>query len=362
MEEQKQFLSQIIKRTPLKGAEANVLLKRLLKSQADGAADGHLAAGVALFAAADIAPEIEKRLLYDQIFFCLMRALEDFAMLCLMGWDESRHPLDIYLNLDRPELRAFFARARKGLSDDVMYKLMGLAPWDLLKKMPAFAKMDFSNEEAALDWASRDARETLMRYGKLYHTIPEDADTETGPWQIAYAKAPIGLKLLLSLESDETEMLLGSEQADPATKDTPTVFSSVVHVDLNFAERVLHELEGVCRQLKRLAQRRLLMMEDPTAMPAAAKADWLAHVKALAEKRAKDGGAQDSPPKAEPRGEIEPAPAPAAEAPQKSSLIKPLAAGLDTDVHEEPRHDAPERHVKEIGGLKIIHSKGNKDK
>src|SRR5882672_4920170 len=170
MEEQKQFLSQIIKRTPLKGAEANLLLKRLLKSQADGAADGHLAAGVALFAAADIAPEIEKRLMYDQIFFCLMRALEDFAMLALMGWDETRHPLDIYLNLDRPELRAFFARARKGLGDEVMFKIMGLAPWPVLKKLPAFKDKDFESDESALDWAVQDARETLMRYGKLYHT------------------------------------------------------------------------------------------------------------------------------------------------------------------------------------------------
>src|SRR5580700_2064076 len=108
MDDGKQFLSQILKRTPLKGAEATALLRRLLRSQADGAADGHLAAGVALFSAAEIAPGMEKQLLYDQIFFCLMRALEDFAMLCLMGWDESRHPLDSYLNLDRPELRAFF--------------------------------------------------------------------------------------------------------------------------------------------------------------------------------------------------------------------------------------------------------------
>lgn len=340
MGEERQFLSQILKRTPLKGDEATVLLRRLLRSQADGAADGHLAAGVALFAAADIAPEIEKRLLYDQIFFCLMRALEDFAMLCLMGWDESRHPLDIYLNLDRPELRAFFARARKGLGDEVMFKLMGIAPWSVLKRLPAFKDKDFGPDEEALEWAVRDAKETLQRFGKLYHTIPEDADTEIGPWQIAYAKAPIGLKLLMSSDNADTEILMGAEQADPASQLPSTIFSAVVKVDLHFAERILHDLEGVCRQIKRLAHRRLLMMDDPLSLAAEIREQWQAHLLALAKQH----------PRATP-----PQPSQSQEA---SSLIKPLAA--DVEIHEEPRHDVPEKNVMDVGGLKIIHSKSPK--
>jgi hypothetical protein len=373
MSEDRKFLSQILKRQPLKGEEATALLRRLLRSQADGAADGHLAAGVALFAAAEIAPDIEKRLLYDQIFFCLMRALEDFAMLCLMGWDESRHPLDIYLNLDRPELRAFFARARKGLGDEVMFRLVGVAPWDVLKKQPAFKGKDFSADEAALDWAARDAQETLIRFGKLYHTTAEDADTELGPWQIAYARAPIGLKLLMNLESPETEMLLGSEQADPVSKLPPTVLSAPVQVDLNFAERLLHDLEGVCRQLKRLAQRRLVMLEDPGAVAPLVRAQWQEHLHALAKLHPRAAPAAEapgaatqapSPQAASPFPAAPPPPAPAPAAPaepaeaSKSSLVKPLAAEID--VHEEPRHDAPEKNILEVGGLKIIHSKPTK--
>jgi hypothetical protein len=352
MSDEKKFLSQILVKTPLKGAEATQLLRRLLRSQADGAADGHLAAGVALFAAAEIAPDMEKRLLYDQIFFCLMRALEDFAMLCLMGWDESRHPLDTYLNLDRPELRAFFARARKGLGDEVMFRLMGVAPWDVLKKLPVFKGKDLGSEEDAMDWAAREARETLVRFGKLYHTTFEDADAEMGPWQIAYAKTPIGLKLLMSLENADTEILMGSEQADPASQQPPTVFSAPVRVDLNFAERILHDLEGVCRQLKRLAQRRLLMLDDPASVVPLVKTQWQEHLQALAKLHPKPAQ------QAEGSSAPEPPPPPAPAESSKSSLVKPLAAELE--VHEEPRHDANEKNVMDVGGLKIIHSKPTK--
>jgi hypothetical protein len=329
------------------------MLRRLLQSQADGAADGHLAAGMALFSAADMAAEVEKRLLYDQIFFCLMRSLEDFAMLCLMGWDESRHPLDIYLNLDRPELRAFFARARKGLGDEVMYKLCGVAPWAVLKKLPAFKDKDFSSDEDALDWASRDAREALVRFGKLYHCLPEDADTVLGPWQAAYARAPIGLKLLVVPEGDETEILLGSEQADPGSKAVPTALSASVLVDSHFVEKVLHELEAVCRQLKRLARRRLAGLDDAAAFVSEARSDWQEHLKALASKKA-----QLPPSEAHAKQEAASPESEAAEPPDslRSSLIKPLAY----DIHEEPRHDVPEKKILEVGGIKIIHSESER--
>lgn len=342
MSEDRQFLSQILVRSPLRGEEGRGLLRRLLQSQADGAAHGHLAAGMALFSAADMAPELEKRLLYDQIFFCLMRALEDFAMLCLMGWDEARHPLDIYLNLDRPELRAFFSRARKGLGDEVMFKLMGIAPWPSLKRLPAFKDTDFSSDESALEWAAGDARETLMRFGKLYHSIPEDADTEIGPWQIAYAKAPIGLKLLLSAEHGD-EMLIGSEQADPATNAPATAFSAPVKVDSHFAEKVLHELEAVCFELRRLALRRLQMMDDPTAGARGCKADWQEHLKKLAARRGEAAAA-------------------AGAAPADSPPAGPAEAAVAEEHHADPRHDAPGKKIMEVGGLRIIHSESEKKK
>lgn len=320
MSEDRQFLSQIVKRTPLKGPEALTLLRRLLQSQVDGAAEGHLAAGRALFAAADSVPEIEKRMLYDQMFFCLVRALEDFAMLALMGWDDTRHPLDTYLNLDRPELRAFFVRARKGVGDDVIFKLMGVAPWAVLKKLPVCKELDLSDDQDALDWGTRDAREVLMRFGKLYHTIFEDADTQLGPWQTAYAKTPIGLKLIANLDNEDSEMLLGTEQADPASAGTPTVFSAPVKVDGNFAVRVLDELELVCRQLKRLAYRRLLLLDDISGVAAELRNEWRAHLKTLAEKK---------------------------------SAVAPVA---------EPKPAGVGHKVMELGGLKIIHSKREIDK
>jgi hypothetical protein len=105
-----------------------------------------------------------------------------------------------------------------------------------------------------------------------------------------------------------------------------------------------------------------------------AKADWQEHLRMLAAKRGRAGSpaaapqpapaqeAKDAPQAAEAAPE-EPKPqaAPQAEAPKaddsmRSKLIKPLSE----DVHEEPRHDAPGRQVKEVGGLKIIHSEGKK--
>lgn len=365
MSQEPQFLSQILNRTPLTGDEALALLRRLLRSQADGAANGHLTAGVALFAAADMASEIEKRLLYDQIFFCLMRALEDFAMLCLMGWDESRHPLDIYLNLDRPELRAFFSRARKGLGEETLFKLMGVGSWPTLKRMAIFKDKDFSSDESALEWSVQDAKEILIRFGKLYHTSLEDADTELGPWQIAYAKAPIGLKLLLNAENENAEILMGSEQADPATKAPSTAFSAPVKVSTHFAERVLHELEGVCRQLQRLARRRLLLMEDPVAVAREAKTEWQEHLKRLAGSKAK--GAAPAPEGVQPP--VRPQ-APATVQPEVPLIVKPEPeAGLnpesqaeptpeaEQELHSDTRHDVVPHKVMEVGGLKIIHSK-----
>jgi hypothetical protein len=345
MSEEQQFLSQILRRTSLSGDEAQLLLRRLLQSQADGAANGHLAAGRALFAAAESASEIEKRLLYDQIFFCLMRALEDFAMLCLMGWDESRHPLDIYLNLDRPELRAFFSRARKGFGEEIIYKLMGVGSWPTLKKMAIFRGKDFSSDESALDWVTQDAKEILVRYGKLYHTTFEDADTVLGPWQIAYAKAPIGLKLLLNNKNDTAEILMGAEQADPTTKGPSVAFSAPVNVDTNFAEKVLFELEGVCQQLKRLARRRLLLIDDPAVAARSAKGEWQEHLNRLAGRKPKevsetaeaDTSPESTPPEA--KSELAASPEP-----------KP-------ELHSETRHDVEPHKIMEVGGLKIIHSK-----
>jgi hypothetical protein len=338
MSEERQFLSQILKRSPLSGPEAGALLRRLLQTLAEGAGAAHMAAAVALFGAADTAGETEKCLLYDQLFLCLMRALEDFAMCCLLGWDETRHPLDIYLNLDRPELRAFFSRARKGLGDETLYKLCGVAPWAVLKRLPAFKDKDFSADEAALEWAAQDAKEALVRFGKLYHTSLEDADAELGPWQIAYAKAPIGLKLLLSPDPSQAEILMGSEQADPAVAGPSTAFSAEVKADTHFAERVLHELEGVCRELTRLARRRLLLMDDPSAAAREAKGEWLAYLKALAAGKSKEG-AEGS--------QAEAAAAAAAEARR---------------VEDDHRHDLPERKVLEIGGLRIIHSQSERKK
>lgn len=329
MEPTRRYLSESIERLRLQGDEAKAILRRLLQSQAEGASDIQLKIANALFAAADSAAEMEKRLYYDALFLCLMRALEDFAMLSLMGWDDSRHPLDIYLNLDRPEIRAFYSRARKGLGEEIILKLMGVGNWTQLKRLPAFQGQDFSADEDALDWQVQEAREILIRCGKLYHTTPEDADDEIGAWQLSLAKTSVGLKLLIAPENETPLMLLGTEQADPARPGPSTAFFAKVNVGAHFAERILGELEMVCREIKRLAERRLVLLEDPLALAKGAKAEYQTHLKQVAGSKAKEAAAAQA--------EAE--------------------AGGEPGVHEETRHDKSPHKVVEVGGLKIYHSK-----
>jgi hypothetical protein len=335
-----------LKPLSLKGEEANLLLRRLLGNLAGVAGEMPLLIARALFIQADTAEELEKRLFYEQIFTSLMRSLENFAMLCLMGWDESRHLLDIYTHLERPELRAFYARVRKGLSEEAVFKLTCAASWEHLKKMPAFKGKDFSSDEDALDWQAREAEENLNRFAAIYSAGPEAADPVLGPWQLAWTKMPLGQKLLQDPESLEAELLAGVEQADPTKPGSATIFTAHVEVGQQFIDRVLDELQKACEATRLLAQRRLDIMDDPCAVARRAKAEWQEHLQKIA--ALKKQGGEESPHQAL---EVEaPAPKPAA------SSEKP--AEEKKEGEEKGEEGADKGGTKQIGSIRIIRGDG----
>jgi hypothetical protein len=410
-QDDEESLVQSMETIPLKGAEADALTRRLLKGMAEGAGDTHRLAARALFGTAGLSEGKEKTYLLDQLYFCLTRALEDYAMLCLMNWDESRHPIDVYLNMDRPELRAFYSRARKNLlTEEQLFRVTGVCAASGLKRNPAF-KMDLYDYETALEWASGDAKDKLSRFGRLYHSGLEDADPMLGPWQIAYAKAPIGLKLLLGSEEEPDRMLMGTEEIpdphEPGRKITGA-FSVGVQLDDHFAERLMHQLDEVCEELRRRAALKLTMMDDPKNMLQTVRREYLQHLQAAGQaKREAQALAQGLPaPEAEPaggrrlrvvhsyivpakklaeqaeaskaaastgtgaaKGRPEPvegaAPAPESRpvAPKTlknlegldSEEINPASGSSDASASHEPGE------VKKLGGIKIIHSKGFKE-
>ena len=357
--------------TPLRGAEGKALLQRLLSNMADGSGDTHLLAARALFSTADAAPEPEKTYLFDQLYFCLSKALEDYAMLCLMTWDESRHPMDIYLNMDRPELRAFYSRCRKNLlTEDQLFRVAGVAEAEALKRQGSF-KLGLEDAEAALEWAARHARERLSLFGRLYHSTLEDADPLLGPWQIAYAKAPIGLKLVLDRESGAAEMLMGAEESpDPAEpgKKIAGAFSVEVELSQDFGEKILHYLDEICLELRSRAAYKLAFLEGPSSLLELVRKNYLQHLQALgAAKRAAAGEAPHSPAAApgEPQrlkifhSHIKPFTPKAKADPGAAKPESPAAPAPGAEDESGTASHSP-GEVRQVGGIKIIHSQGMK--
>ncbi len=371
MEEIKPSLVRRLREVPIDSPEAEALRRRLLRSLARGAGDSHLLAARALFGATDHAEDPEKTLLFDQVVFCLTRALEDFAMLGLMDWDENRHALEVYLSLDRPELRAFYARCRRGLmTDDQVARVALAGPAAALKRMKTFKETPVNTAlEPALEWAGREARSRLSEFGRLYHASPDEADPYVGAWQLAYAKAPIGMKLL-NLEEphdadksektdaahpNDREMLLGVESlpdnAHPGQSKI-CVSTARVRVDLDLAENVLFHIQDVCAEIRRLAELKLLSLEQPAQVFEAHQREYMVYLREVGARKKHEAEHELS---GSPEGPLRII---RSEDNFKPEKIKNKSESQSESAPKESEESASnsKSQTKDIGGVRIIHS------
>ena len=267
-DEEKKTLRELMEAKSLRGVAAMDTLHRFLKSVAAGAMDGHRHTAAAILGRADDLEEPERSILLEQMFPTLMRALEDYATLCLMWLDSERPPLEAYLRADKKEIRGFYTQVRKGLSDEAMFKIFGVSSPETMRKEGLVKEGDHYVVESVLGWAWDYYNRLLESFGRVYHSTVEDADEVIGPWQIAYAMSPLGTKMLLGEDGRPETLLLGvGEMEDPAEKGRriPAVYSAPVSLDARFGEETLHHVDAVCQEIRELAARQLAMLKDPSA-------------------------------------------------------------------------------------------------
>ena len=246
----------------LGSAEEKVLLEDFLKSAAAGSMDGHRWVASAIYGVADDAPEPQRSLLLEQMFHTLMRALEDYATLCIMWLQPDKSPLQAFLEADKAAIRQFYARTRKGLDDESMFKIYGLSSGEFMKSKGLVAQGDYYLVESVLGWAHGKYLSLLEAFGRVYHSTVEEADEVIGAWQISYAMSALGTKMILDKKGSPASLLLGLGEVQGGAKG---VYSAKITVDSRFGEETLHHVDDVCAEIRDLAEIQRGLLLDPAA-------------------------------------------------------------------------------------------------
>ena len=330
----------------LSGSEGADLLQRFLESVRDGSMDGHRLVASAIYGAADDLDDPQRSLMLEQMFHALMRALEDYATLCLMWLDDQRHPLEVFLGTDKAAIRRFYAKARKGLDQESRFKLFGVAAPETMVQKKLVAASDNYTLESVLGWALNRDERLLGAFGRVYHSAVDEADPIIGPWQVSYAMSAMGTKMLLGEDGRPEELLLGLGAVE---KGKQAVFKATVRVDARLGEETLHHIENVCGWIRALADLRLALAKDPAAGLERARLAFEEQVSGLK------------------KGEEVGVPSGLNVRQEKPSKLPPLAGEKEEpkEQEEEEEKETPSSgksgQAKELGGLKIIHSQTIKD-
>ena len=359
------------RRSLVKGdAQADAALRQLLQAFAGPLGALPVAEAQACFASAEAHGPPNDALLAHRSTFCLARALEEHARLALMDWDPARHPLEAFLTLSVEEIKAFYARVRKGLGEEQLCRVSGMGTAAALRKVRGLGEEALQGAEAALAWVAAQQADSLQELAKLYLCSPQDADAVLGPWQLGFGGLAHGSVYLPpppadgeapeGREDDEApepkgEVWIGLER--PAGAPASLTWSPAT-ASPHMAEEILLMLDEICSRTQDMANLKLALLDYPQAGVPEAQLFFSKELERRAAEAARERELQEhaehdqavAEAEALARAQFEQAKAP------KPSVPPAPAPSTQPPSSDQEAAPAPTRQLRQVGGLKIIHS------
>lgn len=262
----------------LEGDEGKKALRWLLEHLAIHDSDPCFLGARSLMSQAESAEGGDKNILLAEMFGYLVRVLEDFGAACMMWLVEGRHPVEAYLGARPLEIRGFFAECRKGLPEEKLVKVYGVARGATLCDLNWMSRAKSESDAPMLDWVTKQRLEQLANLAKIHQQTGPEPNEMLGPWQVAASKSR-SFNLLKSGEGNALcqNLLLGvGDNPDPKQpgKQTPALFFLKMELSGDFAEKIFYQIDEILLQRAELANLRMDMSYDPRAALAQAQQAW----------------------------------------------------------------------------------------